>query len=116
MRRFGRLWWLLALGGCDRTPVKSVAPVTNRPVTHRVHTEGDVNTNSGLLDVREYPNANTRVLRSPMVSTCSGRSATTAIPSAVKPRADAAIYSSLRSHPLGPGTLNLGVLFSSQRQ
>lgn len=66
----GRLWWLLvpllglplllaALRGRDRAVVESIATTTDR-----VLTEGWVNTNSGPLDVREYPNSNARVLRS----------------------------------------------------
>jgi hypothetical protein len=66
----GRLWWLLlpllglplllaALRGRDRGAVEAVTPIGDR-----VYTEGWVNTNSGPLDVREYPNSNARVLRS----------------------------------------------------
>ncbi len=66
----GRLWWLLlpllglplllaALRGRDRTAVEAVTPIGDR-----VYTEGWVNTNSDLLDVREYHNSNARVLRS----------------------------------------------------
>jgi hypothetical protein len=65
----GRLWWLLlpliglplllaALRGRD------AGAVAGAPVGDRVYTEGWVNTNSGPLDVREYPNSDARVLRS----------------------------------------------------
>jgi hypothetical protein len=66
----GRLWWLLlplvglplllaALRGRDTAVAGAVAPVGDR-----VYTEGWVNTNSGPLDVREYPTTSARVLRS----------------------------------------------------
>ncbi|MGF1568421.1 MAG: SH3 domain-containing protein [Nodosilinea sp.] len=63
----GRLWWLLvpliglplllwALRGRDRDYAAAA-------VGDRVYTEGYVNTTEGPLDVREYPNSTSRVLR-----------------------------------------------------
>jgi hypothetical protein len=67
----GRLWWLLlpiiglpllfwALRGRDRSYTTS----TVTSASDRVYTEGYVNTDGGLLEVREQPDSNARVIRS----------------------------------------------------